>query len=117
MSDSNRRLAICRKAILDRNFTQLAEIIEQDSLMMHAVMMTSTPALIYLNSASIAVMKLVHSWRIKGGYDVCFTFDAGPNAHVICQADIKDEIINRLEKIPEVLEVIESSPGGPARVL
>jgi tetratricopeptide (TPR) repeat protein len=43
--DSPRRLEICRKAILERDFNSFASIVELDSDMMHAVMMTSTPAL------------------------------------------------------------------------
>jgi diphosphomevalonate decarboxylase len=117
VDDSMRRLAVCREAIMDRNFIQLAEIVEQDSLMMHAIMMTSLPPLIYLNDSSIAVLKAVNSWRVEERLEVCNTFDAGPNAHVICQAEIKDEITHRLEKIPGVLEVIQSPPGGPARLL
>jgi len=117
VEDTKRRLAICREAIIDRNFKQLAEIVEQDSLVMHAIMMTSIPPLIYLNTTSIAVLKAVNAWQAVEGLDVCYTFDAGPNAHVICQAEIKDEIINRLGKIPGVLKVLESSPGGPAKLL
>ncbi|MGD8458557.1 MAG: diphosphomevalonate decarboxylase, partial [Anaerolineales bacterium] len=106
VSDSNRRLDVCRKTIMDRNFMQLAEIVEQDTHMMHAVMMTSTPPLIYLNPASIDIMKSVYSWRIEEGLNTFYTFDAGPNAHVICKSEIAEKIFERLQKIPGVQEVI-----------
>jgi diphosphomevalonate decarboxylase len=117
VADTNRRLDICRKAILERNFMPFAEIVEQDAHMMHAVMMTSTPPLIYLNAVSIEIIKAVNYWRVEEGFDVCYTFDAGPNAHAICQVGIKDKIIERLTKIPGVLEVMVSPPGGPATLL
>jgi diphosphomevalonate decarboxylase len=117
VSDADRRLDICRATILDRNFMKFAEIVEQDTHLMHAVMMTSTPPLIYLTPPSIAIMKAVRNWRTEEGLEVCYTFDAGPNAHIICQAEIKNEVINRLDKMPGVQEIIVSSPGGSAKVL
>src|SRR5215207_3275321 len=53
VADAPRRLDICRRAILERDFNSFASIVELDSDMMHAVMMTSTPALHYWNPASL----------------------------------------------------------------
>jgi hypothetical protein len=47
LADTPRRLDVCRQAILDRDFDALASIVELDSDVMHAVMMTSTPPLHY----------------------------------------------------------------------
>ena len=47
LADAPRRLDLCRQAILERDFDALSSIVELDSDMMHAVMMTSTPALHY----------------------------------------------------------------------
>ena len=66
MADAPRRLEICRRAILERDFEALAAIVELDSDMMHAVMMTSTPALHYWAPASLAVMAAVRKWRAEG---------------------------------------------------
>ncbi len=51
VADAPRRLEICRKAILNCDFNSFASIVELDSDMMHAVMMTSTPALHYWKPA------------------------------------------------------------------
>src|SRR6266540_2195749 len=56
VADAPRRLEICRNAILARDFNVFASIVELDSDMMHAVMMTSRPALHYWMLASLAVM-------------------------------------------------------------
>ena len=56
VADAPRRLDLCRRAILERDFEAFASIVELDSDMMHAVMMTSTPGLFYWQSASITVM-------------------------------------------------------------
>ena len=47
VADAPRRLEICRNAILKKDFEAFANIIEHDSDMMHSVMMTSKPPLMY----------------------------------------------------------------------
>ena len=66
VADAPRRLDICRKAILQCDFDALAAIIEHDSDIMHAVMMTSHPALFYWKPATLAVMESVREWRASG---------------------------------------------------
>jgi diphosphomevalonate decarboxylase len=115
VADTPRRLDICRHAILERDFTALAEIIEQDSNLMHAVMMTSEPSLFYWEPGSLELMKLVKTWR-KEGQPVAYTLDAGPNVHVICEGGAMDTIRGRLEALPFVRQVLVAPPGGPARL-
>jgi diphosphomevalonate decarboxylase len=116
LADAPRRLEICRRAILDRDFSALAEIVELDSDMMHAVMMTSTPALRYLTAASVEVMGRVRSWRGEG-LPVCSTVDAGPNVHIICPETHMREVADRARSVPGVTDVLTAPVGGPARLL
>src|SRR4030095_16438282 len=83
VADAPRRLELCRKAILERDLNAFASIVELDSDLMHAVMMTSTPALHYWRPASLEVMNCVRQWRPEG-IQACYTVDAGPNIHVLC---------------------------------
>jgi diphosphomevalonate decarboxylase len=110
------RLEVCRQAILARDFEALAEVMELDSNMMHAVTMTSAPRLIYWDAATVAVMGAVADWRASG-LPACYTIDAGPNVHVICQAGYAAQVVERLKEIPGVKLVLMARPGGPARVL
>ena len=116
VDDAPRRLDICRRAILDCDFEDLAEIMELDSNMMHAVIMTSEPSVMYWNPATLAIMREVTAWRGEG-LPVCYTIDAGPNVHVIVLAESSDAVQARLHQIPGVLEVITARPGGPAHLL
>jgi diphosphomevalonate decarboxylase len=116
VADAPRRLDICRQAILARNFPPFANITEQDSNMMHSIMLTSTPPLFYLSPDSFAVMEAVASWRASG-LRVCYTVDAGPNVHCITHADDVNEALSRLRAISSVDEVIQAPPGPPARLL
>jgi diphosphomevalonate decarboxylase len=116
VADAPRRLDICRKAILERDFNTFASIVELDSDMMHAVMMTSTPALHYWKPASLDVMNCVRQWRIEG-IPVCYTVDAGPNVHVICPEAEAQMIDKRLREVKGVENVLVARPGGPAKIV
>ncbi len=116
VADTRRRLDICRKALLERDFPAFAEIVEQDSSLMHAVMMTSNPPLFYWQPGTLEVIKAVSSWR-TGGLPVCSTVDAGPNVHVICQNTAADQVKRKLGSLSGVKSILENTPGGPAWLL
>jgi diphosphomevalonate decarboxylase len=109
-------LEICRSAILERDFSAFASIVELDSDMMHAVMMTSTPALYYWKPASLEVMSCVRAWRADG-IPVCYTVDAGPNVHVICPETEAQRVEKHLREIGGVNNVLIARAGGPARIV
>ena len=115
VADAPRRLDIACRALLERDFPALAEIVEQDSSMMHAVMMTSSPPLYYWEPPSLAIMKSVQTWR-KDGLPCFFTLDAGANVHVICPGEDAAEVSARLAKIPAVTQVLQAHPGRPAKI-
>lgn len=116
VADAPRRVSICREAIISHDFDKLAAVMELDSDMMHAVMMTSTPALFYWEPASLRIIKSVPMWRNQG-IPCAYTVDAGPNVHILCPASSKDDISSRLSNMDGVVTVLETSAGGPARLL
>lgn len=113
LADTPRRLAVCREAIRGRDFAALAEIIEMDSNLMHAVMMTSQPPLFYWEPGSLEIMKSVKAWR-KAGLACAYTLDAGPNVHVLCESGAAEQVSRRLLEIPGIRQVLTAHPGGPA---
>jgi diphosphomevalonate decarboxylase len=116
VADAPRRLDLCRRAILNRDFESLAAIVELDSDMMHAVMMTSHPALFYWQPATLKVMQAVREWRSQG-LPVFYTIDAGPNVHVLCPRGYIGETEKNLRTLPGVTDVLAAGVGGPARLL
>ena len=110
------RLARCRQAIQRRDFAALAEVIEFDTHLMHAVMQTSRPPLLYWEPGTLAVMHAVRALR-QEGLPVAYTIDAGPNVHVLCPAEIYPRVRATLEQIPDVQQVLVAFPGGAARRL
>ena len=116
IADAPRRLDLCRRALLERDFEALSSVVELDSDMMHAVMMTSTPGLFYWQPASITVMESVREWR-KGGLPVFYTVDAGPNIHVLCPRGQAGSVEKRLRELPGVEDVLVAGVGGPANLI
>ena len=110
VADAHRRLDICRRAILERDFDSLAAVIEHDSDIMHAVMMTSQPALFYWKPATLAVMSAVREWRASG-LPAAYTIDAGPNVHVICPQDFSSKVAELLKDLPGVSSVLVAKAG------
>lgn len=116
VQDAVRRLGECRRAILDRNFNKLALIVEADSNMMHSVMLTSNPPILYWEPATVTIMRNIVSWR-REGLEVCYTIDAGPNVHCICTAESALDIEIRLRKLSGVKRILTSRVGGNARII
>ena len=116
VKDSNRRLEICKKAIINKDFEKFAQIIELDSNLMHAVMMTSQPPLFYWEPISLEIMCAVTDWRSQG-IPVCYTIDAGPNIHVICTSGLAEKIKLDLLKIDGVIDVLLSGVGSGAQLV
>jgi len=104
-----------RQALARRDFASLGEVAEQDALMMHAVMMTSRPALLYWLPETLAVIHQVRRWR-EEGLEAYFTIDAGPNVHVLTLPDQVDHLLARLQASPAVQEVLVCRPGAGARL-
>ncbi len=116
LEDSCRRLDICRQAILSRDFAALAEIVETDSNLMHAVMLTSQPALFYWQPETLAIIQAIRVAR-GSGLPACCTVDAGPNVHVICEEASVGTVEGLLRDQPGVREVRHARVGGPTQVV
>ena len=110
------RIAVCRQAILEKDFNALAKVSEKDMLMMHSVMMTQDPPLFYWEGPTIRVIKAVREWR-EEGLECFATIDAGPNVHVICTGRSAPAVRERLEKISGIREILSSGPGGKAHLI
>ncbi len=116
LEDTPRRLDICRSAILNKDFETFANIIELDSDIMHSVMMTSNPPLMYWQAATVGIFHAVREWRASG-LPVGYTVDAGANVHVLCLGDHAREVEKRLREMPDVSNVLIAGVGGAAKIV
>ncbi|MEF8984346.1 MAG: diphosphomevalonate decarboxylase [Bacteroidales bacterium] len=79
------------------NFEKFTEIIENEALSLHALMLSSNPGFILINDASIKIMDRVRAYRQETGAQMAFTLDAGPNIHLLYPAEEKENIRNFID--------------------
>lgn len=107
------RISRCERALQQKNFQELGQVIEEDCLDMHHVMQTQHPPLFYWTDETKTIMDEVKHWRDQG-LPVYFTVDAGPNVHLICEAGNETSV---MEKIGNTYQVIVNKPAKGAHLL
>lgn len=109
-------LAGMRTAIAARDFTRVGELAEYSCLKLHALMMSTRPALLYWNAATVAALHVVRELRADG-IPVYFTIDAGPQLKALCLPDHSAAVADALGQVPGVRETRTSALGGGARLI
>lgn len=110
-------LARVERALATRDLALLGETIEREALNMHAVMMTSTPSLLYWTPETVRVLHAARAWR-EAGLPAYVTLDAGPNPHVITEARHVPRLVRELGEMGYAGEkVLVCAPGEGPRVL
>ncbi len=104
-----------REAVMEKDFSKLAVLSEENCLKMHASAQASSPPLLFWEAQTVALMKKVWDMRNRG-FKVFFTIDAGPNVVIFCNDIRVGEIKNELLSISGI-RVLESSIGDGAKVL
>ncbi len=106
------------KAINEKDFNTLAEITMKDSNRLHAICMESYPPIMYLNDRSKAVIEAIHGLNDSMGTNIAaYTFDAGPNPHIITTRHYKDKVFSAIKDILNGNRVIVSGQGSGPRLL
>lgn len=105
-----------RFGILERDFHRLGRAAEEDALLMHAVMMTSQPSLLYWSQETIAGLHAVREWR-EDGLGVYATIDAGPNLHLLCMGKDAAAVGRRAREELAVKTILDNAPGEGAALI
>ncbi len=111
---------ICvENAIKNKDLDLLAKTIMKDSNNMHATMLDTWPPIMYLNDSSKEIIYKLHELndsQSNGKYIAGYTFDAGPNAHIITIDKHRETIRKMLKEISGVKNIIESHIGNGPRI-
>lgn len=116
IKDLPQKIKEIKIALKEKNFSKFGKIVEQEAVNMHAIMMTSKPALFYWSPKTLEIMKMIIKWREKG-VEAYFTIDAGPNVHIICQGKKEEEIRKKLKNFTGIKKVIVNKPAGGAHLV
>jgi diphosphomevalonate decarboxylase len=109
-------LAEARTAIAGRDFAALADVAEHSSTAMHAVMLSTRPALIYWNGATVDLLHAVRELRETTGVPVFATVDAGPQVKAVCLPEAAETVAERLRGLPGVIDIRVVGLGEGARL-
>lgn len=117
IASADAALAEAREAVRRRDFGALADIAEHSSQTMHAVMLSTRPALMYWNGATVECLHAIRELRETGGAATFFTVDAGPQVKAVCLPGDAERVAATLREIPGVIEVRTVGLGEGARTL
>lgn len=98
IAQANENLNGLYLSMLTGNKTRFCEIVENEALSLHAMMMTSEPSFILLKPNSLEIINRIRNFRNKTGLPVCFTIDAGPNIHLLYFNENKKAIQEFIKK-------------------
>ena len=97
ISQSHLNFSKLKKSIDSNDLDSFIEVVENEALTLHALMMTSNPNFILFKPNTINIINLVVKFREETGTKVCFTLDAGANVHLLYPK-------NSFEKVQEFIK-------------
>lgn len=105
-----------KKYMKEKNFQKFGELLEAEALELHAIMLTSTPSLVYWLPGTLRVMHAVNKWR-KQGLEVYFTVNTGQDIHLICKKHDANKVARKASGLPEVTKTIINYPSEGAHLI
>ena len=99
-----------------KDFESFADEIMADSDRMHNLIAKSTPKFSYLTKISEKVIDAIREFN-TAKTRAAYTFDAGPNAHIITLEKNSEKLKNILNSIPGVIQVIEAQVGSAPTII
>lgn len=85
-------------AIKSGDMPTFIEIVEEEALTLHSLMMTSKPSYILLKPTSLLLIERIREFRNQTNIPVSFTIDAGPNIHLLYPSSHKNEVHHWIQK-------------------
>jgi diphosphomevalonate decarboxylase len=115
INSSDKDLEEMKSAIQTRDFEKLGDLAEYSALKMHALTLSSRPAIIYWNSTTLKLIAEVRALRNKG-IPAYFTIDAGPQVKVITLAEHANTLIEYFLPFEDIQNCIESKLGPDVKL-
>tara|TARA_B100000579_G_scaffold313643_1_gene263122 strand:- start:21 stop:986 length:966 start_codon:yes stop_codon:yes gene_type:complete len=104
------------EAIREKNMLKLESVTEKNCELMHEVMRTSSPSIIYKTDVTRSCVFEIENLRASG-HKLFYTIDAGPQVKVICDPQSSKAIKEKIIEKTDVIEIIHAGIGGSPRVV
>ena len=111
-----RHIGLALKAIKNKNFTALGKVSEENCRLMHKVMKTSIPSILYMTEVTKSCLSEIERLR-SSGHKLFYTIDAGPQIKIICDSSSSKSIKESIKQNTDVIKVIHARIGGSPKIL
>jgi len=101
-------------AMKEKEWATAFDIITRASNGLHAMMMYTTPPIIYLNDISNYIIQEVLTLREK--FPIAYTFDAGPNPIIFTLKENTEKVVNALAPIVGPERIFPTSVGEGSQI-
>jgi len=110
------KMDLLENKLRQKDFSTFGQIMEAEALELHAIMITTMPAILHGSGETVSLMRQVYEWRDQG-LEVYYTINTGANPHLICQAKDLQTLTNELDKLPYLKKYLVSKSSDGARVI
>jgi len=76
-------LVLLHAAMMEGDWLSFITLIEEEALMLHALMMTGRPGYLLMQPGTLSILQLIREYREETGRRLGFTLDAGANVHLL----------------------------------
>ena len=91
--EANKNLALLKNALAHGDLELFTQVVEQEAMMLHAMMMTSNPYFLLMKPNTLAIIQKVWEHRKQSGLSMVITLDAGANVHLLYPAEEKSKVV------------------------
>lgn len=115
-SHMQQKIKKIKKLMKEKDFPAFGELVEEEALELHAIMLTSHPSLIYWLPGTVRMMRQVKKWRSEG-LQVYFTVNTGQDIHLLCEKKDMKKVVSLVSKIEGVQKTIVNYPSEGAHLI
>lgn len=84
-------------ALATGNETVFSQIVENEALTLHALLMSSEPGYILLHPNTLNILKILKKFKSETAANFTFTLDAGPNIHLLYPGSSRELMLPFIE--------------------
>ena len=121
-SEAKNNIAKLKDVLNSGHLEEFINITESEALMIHSLMLSSSPYFILMKPNTLEVIRRILEYRRETKNPVCFTLDAGSNVHLLYPNNIKSEVKKFIED--ELLKfckskmcIYDSLGSGSAKII
>ncbi|HUV46606.1 MAG TPA: diphosphomevalonate decarboxylase [Candidatus Bathyarchaeia archaeon] len=111
-----KKIILLKRYLKQKKFSEFGKLAEEEALNMHAVMITSSPPLLYWTANTLKLMKLIQKWR-QEGLENYFTINTGQDVHILVLKNNLEKLKNNLAKLAFIKKIIVNQPTVGARIV